>query len=67
MSFELGLATFADLRSAITPRQRMSNLLDEARLADERTAIGAGGQASIGAPGQASEPASEPELSIRAI
>jgi probable LLM family oxidoreductase len=35
MSFELGLATFADLRSAITPRQRMSNLLEEARLADE--------------------------------
>ncbi|MHB8658395.1 MAG: Atu2307/SP_0267 family LLM class monooxygenase [Solirubrobacteraceae bacterium] len=32
---ELGLATFADLSSGITPEQRMRNLLEEARLADE--------------------------------
>jgi probable LLM family oxidoreductase len=35
MSFELGLATFADLSSGITPQERMRNLLEEARLADE--------------------------------
>jgi probable LLM family oxidoreductase len=35
MSFELGLATFADLSSGVTPEQRMQNLLEEARLADE--------------------------------
>jgi probable LLM family oxidoreductase len=32
---ELGLATFADLSSGITPAQRMRNLLEEARLADQ--------------------------------
>jgi probable LLM family oxidoreductase len=32
---ELGLATFADLSSGISPEQRMRNLLEEARLADE--------------------------------
>ncbi len=32
---ELGLATFADLSSGITPQQRMQDLLEEARLADE--------------------------------
>ncbi|MCW2994185.1 MAG: class flavin-dependent oxidoreductase [Conexibacter sp.] len=32
---ELGLATFADLPAGITPQQRMSNLLEEAKLADE--------------------------------
>ncbi len=35
MSFELGLATFADLSSGVTPEQRMRDLLEEARLADE--------------------------------
>lgn len=34
-SMELGLATFADLSSGISPQQRMANLLEEARLADE--------------------------------
>src|SRR3954452_3565885 len=32
---ELGLATFADLPAGITPQQRMSNLLEEAKLADQ--------------------------------
>src|SRR5438874_9683460 len=32
---ELGLATFADLSSGITPEQRMRDLLEEATLADE--------------------------------
>src|SRR5947209_8535253 len=32
---ELGLATFADLSSGITPEQRMQDLLEEAELADE--------------------------------
>ena len=32
---ELGLATFADLGSGITPAQRMRNLLEEAELADQ--------------------------------
>jgi probable LLM family oxidoreductase len=32
---ELGLATFADLSSGISPEQRMRNLLEEAQLADE--------------------------------
>jgi probable LLM family oxidoreductase len=32
---ELGIATFADLSSGITPEQRMRNLIEEARLADE--------------------------------
>jgi probable LLM family oxidoreductase len=32
---ELGLATFADLSSGVTPRQRMRDLLEEATLADE--------------------------------
>ena len=32
---ELGLATFADLASGVTPQQRMSDLLEEATLADE--------------------------------
>src|ERR1700733_2706686 len=32
---ELGLATFADLASGVTPEQRMRNLLEEATLADE--------------------------------
>jgi probable LLM family oxidoreductase len=32
---ELGLATFADLSSGVTPRQRMRDLLEEAELADE--------------------------------
>ena len=35
MSFELGLATFADLSTGVTPEQRMRDLLEEARLADE--------------------------------
>ncbi len=35
MSFELGLATFADLSSGVTPEQRMRDLLEEARLADQ--------------------------------
>jgi probable LLM family oxidoreductase len=32
---ELGLATFADLSSGVTPEQRMRDLLEEAQLADE--------------------------------
>jgi probable LLM family oxidoreductase len=32
---ELGLATFADLASGVTPEQRMRDLLEEATLADE--------------------------------
>jgi len=32
---ELGLATFADLSAGISPQQRMSDLLEEAKLADE--------------------------------
>src|SRR5579884_697987 len=35
MSFELGLATFADLASGASPQQRMRELLEEAQLADE--------------------------------
>jgi probable LLM family oxidoreductase len=35
MEFELGLATFADLSSGISPQERMRNLLEEAQLADE--------------------------------
>src|SRR3979409_2255741 len=32
---ELGLATFADLASGVTPQQRMQQLLEEAELADQ--------------------------------
>ncbi|HEX5781732.1 MAG TPA: LLM class flavin-dependent oxidoreductase, partial [Solirubrobacteraceae bacterium] len=32
---ELGLVTFADVGSAIGPRERLANLLEEFRLADE--------------------------------
>ena len=32
---QLGLATFADLGSAATPEQRMSDLMEEVELADE--------------------------------
>src|SRR3954464_3711055 len=32
---ELGLATFADLSSGVTPEQRMRDLLEEAQLADQ--------------------------------
>ncbi len=32
---ELGLATFADLSSGVSPEQRMRDLLEEAQLADE--------------------------------
>jgi probable LLM family oxidoreductase len=32
---ELGIATFADLGSGVSPRERMRRLLEEARLADE--------------------------------
>jgi probable LLM family oxidoreductase len=35
MEIELGLATFADLASGVTPEQRMRELLEEAVLADE--------------------------------
>ncbi len=35
MNFELGLATFADLASGVSPQQRMRELLEEAQLADE--------------------------------
>ena len=35
MSMELGLATFADLSSGVSPEQRMRDLLEEAELADE--------------------------------
>ncbi|MDE3129836.1 MAG: LLM class flavin-dependent oxidoreductase [Acidobacteriota bacterium] len=34
MNFELGVATFADLASGVTPEQRMRELLEEARLAE---------------------------------
>src|SRR3954464_4089191 len=32
---ELGVATFADLSSGISPEQRMRNLMEEVRLADQ--------------------------------
>ena len=32
---DLGLVTFADLPAGLSPEQRMRNLLEEARLADE--------------------------------
>src|SRR5437588_11386463 len=32
---EIGLATFADLSSGVTPQQRMRNLLEEAELAEQ--------------------------------
>jgi alkanesulfonate monooxygenase SsuD/methylene tetrahydromethanopterin reductase-like flavin-dependent oxidoreductase (luciferase family) len=32
---ELGLATFADLASGVSPRRRMKELLEEIQLADE--------------------------------
>lgn len=35
MNLELGLATFADLAPGVAPQQRMRELLEEARLADE--------------------------------
>jgi probable LLM family oxidoreductase len=35
MNLELGLATFADLGAGVTPAQRMRELLEEGRLADE--------------------------------
>jgi len=35
LGMELGLATFADLASGVTPEQRMRDLLEEAKLADE--------------------------------
>jgi probable LLM family oxidoreductase len=35
MNLELGLATFADLGAGVAPEQRMRELLEEARLADE--------------------------------
>jgi probable LLM family oxidoreductase len=35
MSFELGVATFADLSSGVSAQQRMRDLMEEARLADE--------------------------------
>jgi probable LLM family oxidoreductase len=35
MNLELGLATFADLGPGVAPEQRMRELLEEARLADE--------------------------------
>jgi probable LLM family oxidoreductase len=35
MNLELGLATFADLSSGVSPEQRMHDLLEEGRLADE--------------------------------
>ena len=35
MRMELGLATFADLASGVTPEQRMHDLLEEAELADQ--------------------------------
>jgi probable LLM family oxidoreductase len=34
-AMELGVATFADLSAGISPEQRMRNLMEEARLADE--------------------------------
>jgi probable LLM family oxidoreductase len=35
MNFELGLATFADLASGVTPQQRIREVLEEARLAEQ--------------------------------
>src|SRR6202021_2451268 len=35
MNFELGLATFADLASGVSPQQRMREVLEEARLAEQ--------------------------------
>jgi probable LLM family oxidoreductase len=35
VAMELGLATFADLSAGISPEQRMRNLMEEVRLADE--------------------------------
>jgi alkanesulfonate monooxygenase SsuD/methylene tetrahydromethanopterin reductase-like flavin-dependent oxidoreductase (luciferase family) len=35
LRMELGLATFADLSSGVSPEQRMRNLLEEAELADQ--------------------------------
>ncbi len=35
LGMELGLATFADLGAGVSPQQRMADLLEEARLADE--------------------------------
>ncbi len=35
MTFELGLATFADLAAGVSPQQRMRELLEEAQLADQ--------------------------------
>src|SRR5689334_25284339 len=35
VTMELGLSTFADLSSGISPQQRMRDLLEEAVLADE--------------------------------
>jgi alkanesulfonate monooxygenase SsuD/methylene tetrahydromethanopterin reductase-like flavin-dependent oxidoreductase (luciferase family) len=32
---DLGLVTFADIYAGVTPEQRMQNLIEEARLADE--------------------------------
>ena len=32
---ELGVATFADLSSGISPEQRMRNLMEEVQLADQ--------------------------------
>src|ERR1700709_2752317 len=34
-TMELGLATFADLPAGVSPQQRMKDLLEEAKLADE--------------------------------
>ncbi len=34
-SMELGLATFADVSAAVSPQQRMSDLMEEAELADQ--------------------------------
>jgi probable LLM family oxidoreductase len=34
-AMELGVATFADLSAGISPRERMSNLMEEVKLADE--------------------------------
>jgi alkanesulfonate monooxygenase SsuD/methylene tetrahydromethanopterin reductase-like flavin-dependent oxidoreductase (luciferase family) len=35
MTMELGLATFADLSSGVSPEQRMRDLLQEAELAEQ--------------------------------
>jgi probable LLM family oxidoreductase len=35
LSMELGVVTFADVHSGVTPEQRMRDLLEEARVADE--------------------------------